>query len=290
MKITVEPMDAPTGACVTGVDLGKNLDVDTYAEIHQAWLDFQVLVFPDQNISEEDQIRFTKHWGEMPRRKRYGGRPEEGRRSHESIMLISNIREDGEPIGSLPDGEMMFHSDGQYDEHPYRYTMLYAVEVPSIGGNTLFANLYKAYQTLPNNLKKRLENVQAQHGYYAGRHVTPEILKTLGIQKVSDTWSHPVFTLHEETRQTVLYVSRLLTTKLIGLPEAEAEEILDELLNHCEREMLIYEHIWSKGDFVIWDNRCLNHARTDFSAGERRLLRRTTVQGRRPDPANAQAA
>ena len=290
MKIKVKTIDAPTGARVTGVDLGKNLDVDTYAEIHQAWLEHQVLVFPDQNISEEDQIRFTKHWGDMPRRKRYAGRPEATRRSHESIMLISNIREDGEPIGSLPDGEMMFHSDGQYDEHPYRYTMLYAVEIPSIGGNTLFANLYKAYQTLPNDLKKRLVNVRAQHGYYAGRHVTPEILKTLGIKKISDSWSHPVLTLHEETRQTVLYVSRLLTTKLIGLPEPEAENILDELLNHCEREMLIYEHVWSKGDFVIWDNRCLNHARTDFSAGERRLLRRTTVQGRRPDPANAQAA
>ncbi|MBK19291.1 MAG: taurine dioxygenase [Rhodospirillaceae bacterium] len=290
MSIKVEPLDAPTGARITGVDIGSELDADTYAAIHSAWLEYQVLVFPDQDMTEEDQIRFTKHWGEMPQRKRYAGRREENRRAHESVMLISNIREDGEPIGSLPDGDMMFHSDGQYDEHPYRYTMLYALEVPKIGGDTLFADLYKAYETLPSSLKNRLQNVEAQHGYYAGRHVTPEILATLGIERVADSWAHPVFTAHEETGRPVLYVSRLLTLGLQGLPEEEGNDILDQLLDHVEREEFVYGHDWSPGDFVIWDNRCLNHARTDFSGGERRLLRRTTVQGVRPEAAIAKAA
>jgi len=285
--LTVTPMDAPTGARITGVDLGTPLDDATYGAIHKAWLDHQVLVFPGQEMTETDQIRFATHWGEMPLRSRYAGRREEGRRSHESIMLISNIREDGEPIGSLPDGDMMYHSDGQYDEHPYRYTMLYALEVPSSGGNTLFANLYKAYDALPADLKERLAHVEARHGYYAGRHVTPEILKTLAITRVDDAFVHPVFTAHEETGRTVLYISRLLTTSLKGLPEAEGNEILDRLLNHVEKPDFVYEHVWNPGDFVIWDNRCLNHARTDFSAGERRLLRRTTVQGVRPEAAHA---
>jgi taurine dioxygenase len=280
-------LDAPTGARVTGVDLGTQLDDAAYGAIHQAWLDYQVLVFPDQKLTEADQIRFATHWGEMPLRSRYAGRREEGRRSHESIMLISNIREDGEPIGSLPDGDMMYHSDGQYDEHPYRYTMLYALEVPSSGGNTLFANLYKAYDALPADLKERLATVEAQHGYYAGRHVTREILKTLAITQVDDAFAHPVFTAHEETGRPVLYVSRLLTTSLKGLPEAESNKILDQLLDHVEKPEFVYEHVWTPGDFVIWDNRCLNHARTDFPAGERRLLRRTTVQGVRPEAAHA---
>lgn len=291
MNLAIEPMDAPTGALVTGVDLGQALDDATYGVIHKAWLDYQVLVFPDQKMTEEDQIRFATHWGEMPVRSRYAGRREESRRAHQSIMLISNIREDGELIGSLPDGDMMFHSDGQYDEHPYRYTMLYALEVPSSGGNTLFANLYKAYDTLPADLKERLATVKARHGYYAGRHVTPEILSTLGITKVDDAFAHPVFTTHEETGRPVLYVSRLLTQGLKGLPEAEGNAILDMLLDHVEKPEFVYEHVWNAGDFVIWDNRCLNHARTDFSPGERRLLRRTTVQGVRPEAANnAQAA
>ena len=287
MTLIVTPTDAPTGARITGVDLGTELDAAAYGAIHRAWLDHQVLVFPGQKMTEEDQIRFATHWGEMPLRSRYAGRREEGRRSHESIMLISNIREDGEPIGSLPDGDMMYHSDGQYDEHPYRYTMLYALDVPSSGGNTLFANLYNAYDALPADLKERLAHVEAQHGYYAGRHVTPEILKTLAITQVDDAFAHPVFTAHEETGRTVLYVSRLLTTSLKGLPEAEGNAILDRLLDHVEKPEFVYEHVWSPGDFVIWDNRCLNHARTDFSAGERRLLRRTTVQGVRPEAAHA---
>ncbi len=290
MKIRVEPINAPCGARITGVDLGAELDADTYAAVHRAWLNYQVLVFPDTKMTEDDQIRFTKYWGDMPLRKRYAGRREESRRSHESIMLISNIRENGEAIGSLPDGDMMFHSDGQYDEHPYRYTMLYALEVPSTGGNTLFANLYKAFDTLPAELKDLLANVAAHHGYYAGRHVTSEILQALGIERVADNWTHPVFTAHEETRRPVLYVSRLLTRGLCGLPEDEGNEILDQLLDHAENADLVYEHVWSPGDFVIWDNRCLNHARTDFSGGERRLLRRTTVQGVRPQAAFSKAA
>lgn len=280
--MAITPLDAPLGARVTGVDLGTPLDEATYGAIHRAWLDHQVLVFPGQTMTEQDQIRFARHWGELPRRPRYAGRREENRRTHESIMLISNIREDGEPIGSLPDGDMMFHSDGQYDEHPYRYTMLYALEVPSSGGNTLFANLYKAYETLPAELKQRLAGAEAQHGYYAGRHVTPDILAALGITRVADSWAHPVFTAHEETGRPVLFVSRLLTRGLKGFPEDEGNAILDMLLDHVERPEFIYEHVWTPGDFVIWDNRCVNHARTDFSAGERRLLRRTTVQGVRP--------
>jgi taurine dioxygenase len=285
MTIGIDPISAPLGARITGIDLGRELDSETFALIHQAWLDYQVLIFPDQTMTEDDQIRFTRHWGEMPVRNRYTGRREAGRRSHESIMLITNIREDGEPIGSLPDGEMFFHSDGSYDEHPYRYTTLYALEVPEHGGNTLFANLYKACETLPDALKRKLATCQAQHGYYAGRDVTPEIKATLGVGDLSDCFTHPVFTAHEETGRPVLFVNRLLTQSLSGLPEGEADLVLDALLDHTEQPELIYEHVWSPGDFVVWDNRCVNHARTDFAASERRLLRRTTVQGVRPEAA-----
>jgi len=285
MTITVEPLDARLGARVTGVDLGRELDEACWAAIHQAWLKHQVLVFPGQTMNEDDQIRFSLHWGRMPVRARYAGRREESRRSHSSIMLISNIREDGEPIGSLPDGEMMFHSDGSYDEHPYRYTTLYALEVPSRGGNTLFADMYGAYETLPDDLKRRLAGVRARHGYYAGPDVTPEIKATLAVGASTDCWEHPLFTAHEETGRPVLFANRLLTQRLVGLSEAESDRLLHELFDHAERAELIYEHVWRPGDYVAWDNRCVNHARTDFPPGERRLLRRTTVQGVQPAPA-----
>ncbi len=283
MTITVEPLDAPVGARVTGVDLGRALDRTAWAAIHQAWLEHQVLVFPGQTMGEDDQIRFSLHWGDLPVRTRYAGRREEGRRSHASIMLISNIRENGEPIGSLPDGEMMFHSDGSYDEHPYRYTTLYALEVPSRGGDTLFADMYGAYETLPDDLRRRLAGQRARYGYYAGRDVTPEIKATLAVGASTDSWEHPLFTAHEETGRPVLCASRLLTQCLVGVPEAESDALLQRLFDHAERPELIYQHVWQPGDYVVWDNRCINHARTDFPSGERRLLRRTTVQGVRPD-------
>ena len=286
--LTIEPLDAPLGARVSGIDLAQPLDAATIKTLTDAWHDHLVLLFPGQDVTEEEELCFAANFGKLGTRSRKADARPEGADYHAGVMLVGNIKdEQGNYAASLPDGEMYFHHDMCYMPKPHKGTMLYALEVPSTGGNTLFANLYKAYETLPADLKERLRNVEAQHGYYAGRHVTPEILKSLSIERVSDNWAHPVFTSHEETSRTVLYVSRLLTQALRGLSEDEGDDILDQLLDHVEKPELVYEHVWLPGDFVIWDNRCLNHARTDFSAGETRLLRRTTVQGVRPDAAIA---
>lgn len=279
-----ESISEAAGARVTGIDLRENLDKDTFQAVHQAWLDHQLLVFPGQKIGEEDQLRFTALFGEPGTRLRKVAAPEGDRVSHPGTMLISNIREDGKPIGSLPDGEMMFHSDGSYARQPFRYTLLYALEVPSVGGNTRFANMYKAYDSLPVALKSQLAGCHGEHLYYAGnRPDTPD-------RSLSGVRRHPIFIEHEETGRTAVYASRLMTTKIVELPQDESDAVLAELLHHTEKPEFIYEHVWTPGDFVVWDNRCLNHARTDFSAGERRLLRRTTVVGIDPVAATAQAA
>ena len=283
MTLTVEPLSDAVGARITGIDLRQDMDDAAFQTVHQAWLDFQVLVFPGQELGEEDQVRFTAHFGELGGRNRKVPTAEGDRVSHPGIMLISNIRKDGVPIGSLPDGEMMFHSDGAYAKRPFRYTLLYALEVPSVGGNTQFANMYKAYDTLPAALKSKLANCHGEHQYYAG---------TVDKAKPSDSLTgvrqHPLFIEHEESGRTALYASRLLTTKIVELPQDESDAVLEELFDHSERPEFVYEHVWTPGDFVMWDNRCVNHARTDFSEGERRLLRRTTVFG--VDPVAAQAA
>ena len=280
----VEPTGAATGARITGLDASQALDADTVAAIHQAWMDHQVLVFPDQDMTEDEQIRFARLWGEFPKRDRFETRPEKDV-ADKSIMLVSNIREDGKPIGSLPDGEMMFHTDGAYDEHPYRYSMLYAIELPSVGGHTMFANMYKAYETLPDDLKRKLSPCTALHRYYSGTVQRGEHMGSY-----SGEYSHPVFIEHNETGRTALYVSRLLTMGINELPEAESDEIIDFLFDHAEQPEMYYEHVWSPGDFVMWDNRCLNHARTDFPGDERRLLRRNVIQGIRPERARVHVA
>jgi taurine dioxygenase len=179
----------------------------------------------------------------------------------------------------------MFHSDGAYAKRPFRYTLLYAIEIPSVGGNTKFANMYKAYDALPEEMKTRLADARAEQVYYAGSVQKDKPSDSLTGQRL-----HPLFIAHEETGRTSLYASRLITTRIDGLPEAESDEILEQLCDIGERNEFVYEHVWTPGDFVMWDNRCTNHARTDFSQGERRLLRRTTVMGVDPVAATAQAA
>jgi taurine dioxygenase len=285
MSITVEPVSDALGARITSIDLREDMSPETFKAVHQAMMDYQVLVFPGQEFNEEEQVRFTAYFGELGGRNRKVPTAEGDLVSHPGIMLISNIRKDGKPIGSLPDGEMMFHSDGAYAKRPFRYTLLFAIEIPSVGGNTKFANMYKAYDALPEDLKTRLANVHAEQVYYAGSVQKDKPSDSLTGQRI-----HPIFTAHEETGRTSLYASRLITTRIDGLPEAESDEILEQLCDIGERDAFVYEHVWTPGDFVMWDNRCTNHARTNFSEGERRLLRRTTVLGIDPVAATAQAA
>lgn len=281
MALKIKPTGEALGASVTGVDLSRPLSQLLVAEIYQIWMDYQVLIFPDQTLTEEDQVRFTLNFGEMPRRKRHDTRPNTDALDR-SIMLVTNVRENGKPIGSLPDGEMMFHSDGAYDLDPYKFTLLYAVELPSWGGDTLFANMYAAYDGLPETLKVRLAQFHGIHGYYSGA-----VLKS----DTGGSWSgevqHPLFIRHDDTGRTALYVSRLMTVGIAEMPGDEGQAVLDELFAHIERPENIYVHNWTVGDFVMWDNRCTVHARRDFPSDERRMLRRTTVQGIRPQMAGS---
>jgi taurine dioxygenase len=284
MTMKIEPTGSATGARVIGLDLSQEQDQATIDAIHAAWMEHQVLVIPGQSFTEEEQIAFARRFGDFPVRERYEHRAEKDT-ADKSIMLVSNIRKDGVPIGSLPDGEMMFHTDGAYDEEPYNYTLLYAVELPSTGGNTLFANMYQAYVALPDDLKRTLADCTAEQAYYSGT-----VQRGAPVGRYSGSFSHPVFIEHPETGRTALYVSRLLTMRINELPEKESDEILAFLFDHTEKPEFVYEHVWTLGDMVMWDNRCLNHARTDFPATERRLLRRNVIKGKRPQRARIDAA
>jgi len=195
-------------------------------------------------------------------------------------MYVSNIRENGKLIGSLPDGEMHFHSDQCHTEQPAMATMLYAMEIPSQGGDTLFANMYQAYETLAPELKSKLEGLKAENVY----DYNAESLMRRGskIREGVQHCAHPVFRTHPVTRRKALYVNRLMTDHIVGLPAGESETILLRLFDHAEQPGIVYTHRWRVGDLILWDNRCTQHARTDFDASERRKLRRITVRGERP--------
>jgi taurine dioxygenase len=191
------------------------------------------------------------------------------------IMLIPNIRENGEPIGALPDGEMMFHHDMIHAEVPSKGTLLYSVEIPSAGGNTLFASGYAAYDTLDPDIRSKLEGRKAMHHYNYGSTQRGDSRGTEAFAECV----HPVFRTHEDTGRKAVYVNRLMTVGIVDMPPAESGPLLEAVFDHAEKREFVYEHVWRLGDLLLWDNRCSSHARTDFPSTERRLMLRTTVKG-----------
>jgi taurine dioxygenase len=275
-KLDVVSLTKHIGAEIRGLDLRQKPDDDTVRAIYQAWLDHLVLIFPRQELSQEDLIRATGFFGEigaLSRPPKYF--PKGYSKLLPGIMMISNIRENGEPIGALPDGEMMFHHDMIHAEVPSKATLLYSVEIPSAGGNTLFASGYAAYDTLDPAIRDRLEGKRALHHYNYGTTIKGGSMGTEAFAECV----HPVFRTHEDTGRKAVYVNRLMTVKVLDLPVEESDRLLNAVFDHAEKREFVYEHVWRVGDLLLWDNRCSSHARTDFSSTERRLMLRTTVQG-----------
>ena len=274
-RLDVVPLSKHIGAEIRGLDLRERPDEETVAAIYQAWLDHLVLVFPGQDLSQEDLLRVTTYFGEtghLDRPAKYF--PPGFSKMLPGIMLISNIRENGEPIGALPDGEMMFHHDMIHKDVPSKATLLFSVEIPSHGGNTLFASGYAAYDTLDPAVRSQLEGKRALHHYNYGSQQRGQ-----GGVEAFNECVHPVFRTHEDTGRKAVYVNRLMTVKVLDMDEAESDRLLSAVFDHAEKPEFVYSHVWRKGDLLLWDNRCSSHARTDFPSNERRLMLRTTVKG-----------
>ena len=278
MSLDITPLSRALGAEIRGLDLGEPLDALAIAAIEDAWHEHIVLVFRDQDLDEDAQLRFAGRFGTLGERARPVERRAEGADYNSAIMLVSNIRENGVPIGSLRDGEMWFHHDMSYTEAPYKGTMLYAIEIPSVGGNTLFANMYKAYDRLDQATKDRIRGMQALHVY--------DFALTERVDLTGDIsgYKHqiqPIAVTHPVTGRKALYVDPLITARIEDTPADEGDALLGELFEFTGQPELIYEHAWRPGDLVMWDNWCSCHARTDFPETERRLLRRCTILGQK---------
>lgn len=276
LSLQVEKLTPHIGAEVKGIDLNQEQDEATMAELKRLWLEHIVLVFRDQALDQAAQLRATEFFGKIGYLARPANEYPAGyAKLLPNVMLISNIRENGEPIGALPDGEMMFHHDMLHAELPHKGTLLYSVEIPSHGGETLFASGYAAYETLPDDIRVPLEGKWARHHYNYGSVQKGDDKGTVAF---SDS-EHPVFRTHEETGRKAIYVNRLMTEEVIGLPKDESDRLLNALFDHMEKPEFVYEHTWRVGDLLLWDNRNSCHARRDFPNGERRLMLRTTIEG-----------
>ena len=275
----VVPLSPACGAEFRGLDASRALSDAAIRAIRDAWARYLVLVFRNQSLDQDEQLRFASCFGDLGSRKKapeaLRSRAEGLQQDNEKILLVSNIMVDGQPIGAFGEGEFWFHIDSGYAPRPYRYTFLHALELPSSGGNTLFSNMYRAYESLPPELKEKLRGKRALHihEYNRAKQANPADLGS------TPHCYHPVFISHPDTGQKSLFVDRLMTTAIEGMSEFESAGVLDQLYSAGERREFIYEHVWRPGDFVMWDNLCTIHARTDFPKHERRLLRRCTVEG-----------
>ena len=277
MKIV--PLSDALGAEIKDIDICKLQTNQTLKTIEDAFNKYIILLMRDQHISLDQQVHFASYFGELGNRYSPGTEPKELDEYGQHVMMITNVRKDGNPIGSLPDGEMTFHADTPYYEFPSKATMLYAMEITSWGGNTLFSNCYKAAEQLPDNLKRVLEGKKAMHVYEYGTTLKK---KNKYNREIIPHFAHPVFRKHPISNKSSLFVSELMTEEILGLSHKDSNEILAFLFEHQKSPAFIYEHKWKIGDLIIWDNRCSIHARTDFPHNERRMLRRLTIEDQYP--------
>ena len=281
MDLSISPVQDRFVARVAGVDLSQPLEDDCFARIHHAFCEHSVLVFNEQQLSNEQHIAFSRRFGEL----------EIHTATHwllpdfPEILVLSNRGEKGtKPIVK---GGAYWHSDMTYKANPPLGSLLYALEVPPEGGDTLFADMYASYASLDDETKTRIEGLQAIHRY-GDRYekmaredkdrppLTPEQLA-----EVPDV-VHPLVRTHPETGRKALFVNEGFTIGIAEMPEAAGKALLEKLFQHSVQPSRIYRHGWRAGDLVMWDNRCTMHHATEYDLRFTRAMHRTTVQGDRP--------
>jgi len=275
MKVT--PLSKALGAEITDLDLRKPLDDATVKAIRDAFDRHIFVVFREQELSEDDQLRAAGYFGKVHIRRRPVTTRDPGGAFDTPFMLVTNIVENGKSIGVFGDGEMWFHHDTSYYPEPHRATLLYSMKLPSWGGNTCFSNMYKAYENIPQPLRDKLEGkkVLQVHDYKRRERLDIDKIDLNAVRH----HEQPIFITHPATGRKALYISRLMSARILGLSRDESETVLEKLFDISEDPAIVYEHEWKLGDLVIWDNWCSIHARKDFPRDEPRLMRRLTIEG-----------
>jgi alpha-ketoglutarate-dependent taurine dioxygenase len=273
-SLNLHRLSSALGAEVIDLDLAALADGDPGREpavadsVRGAWQTHHLLLFRHQRLSPVQQASVATWFGQVE-----GATPQEMQRGEapgDPVHYISNRV----PDGRAGDGELLFHSDSSTRPHPIRAVSLFALDVPDAGGETRFANCSRAYQRLPDALKRRVQDLEALHGYDYDT-----LRKTDGTSGNGFSAVHPVVLSHPITGEPILFVSRNFTHHIVGWPETASRDLLEELWSYVEADDIVYQHPWEPGELVIWDNVALQHARTAFDPAKARTLQRVTVSG-----------
>jgi taurine dioxygenase len=280
-EVRVRPTGAALAADIEGVDLAGAVSPETMAAVEKAWAENLVLRFRNQRLSDDDLMRFSRHFGTLDWAPVAATNDAPEGRSY--IMVVSNVVENGQAIGQLGAYEAVWHTDMSYTAEPPRASLLYSLEVPESGGDTGFSNMYRALETLPADLRKAIKGRVCRHD--ASRNSAGELRR--GYVDAPDPShtvgaDHPIERTHPVTGRQALFLGRRRNAYIPGLSLADSEALLDALWAHASNPDLAWYQQWKVGDLIMWDNRCTMHRRDAFDADARRVMHRTQVKGDRP--------
>lgn len=286
MSIRVNPVSACMGAEIVGLDVRRQFNDEAFAIVEKAFHDHMVIAIRDQSLSAEDQKAFSRRFGplEVQANSTYAvpGHPE--------VLIISNDLVDGKPVGLIDAGDH-WHTDSQSRAIPSRATILHAIRNPSQGGDTFFANMYAAYDSLSDDVKRRISGL---HGVNASSKLkNPRVVVSQRRPDADDFYAsrlgkpdvlHPIVRVHPVTKRKALYLSPRFTIAIAELPDEEGQPLLDMLFDQQMRPKYRYDHKWRDGDLVMWDNRCLMHcASGGYTYPDVRRMHRTVIVGEKPE-------
>lgn len=288
-KLEIQPVGYALGARVSGVDLSRPLAPDVLQQIKAAWIRHLVLVFPGQQLDPDSLIAFTRHFGELDN---YDSQPFNRLPGWDQVMLLSNKPIDGKLPAGAYNGQN-WHTDLSYTLRPAKATLVHCIEKPAVGGDTMFANMYAAYEALSPKLRAFLDGLEGVNDVsLISARRDPAILEAF--KRLNPPVVHPAVRIHPDSGKPALYVNDRVRS-FVGMSEAESRPIIKFLCEHAVQPRFVYRHYWSVGDLVMWDNRCLTHlAVGDYDPKEIRHMIRTSTMGehvgRYENPQAAEAA
>ena len=280
--LEVIPTGAALGADIAGIDLAQPLRPAEFGAIRQAWMQHQVLRFRGQSLTDDQLMAFSRNFGALDRNPRQAkGETRDTAADH--VLVISNVLEQGKPIGGLGNYESKWHTDMSYVDVPPMASALYALEVPPSGGDTSFCTMVAAYEALPDATREMIAHLSCIHD--SSLNSVGQL--RIGFDEVTDPRRtpgavHPLVRTHPVTGRQGLFLGRRRNAYIPGLDLAESEALLDRLWDHATQPRFCWTQQWRVGDLVLWDNRCALHRRDEFEGNARRVMHRTQISGDRP--------
>lgn len=284
MTITVTPLHPALGASIRGIDLREPMDPETFQEVHDAWMEHLVVVFPDQPITDEEHVAFTRHFGEPEIFHQKIIRS----RAMKEIFRVSNVDDDNNlmppshPTVKQVSLAQLWHTDSSYKEMPCVGSLLHGVEISRTGGETQFINMYMVFDELPDRLRQQVEGRRACHDF-ENLHRLSDLKPLTEAERAAmpPAWQ-PMVRRHPVTGRKSLYISPIYNDAVEGLDTEAARRLIDDLTAFAAQPRFMYKHRWEPHDVLMWDNRCTVHAVTPHDPTERRVMHRTTISGDQP--------